>query len=245
MEADHAVFVYKTFRFPNIITTYVDNIGLILESLEQINQDKEAPRQYYEMTDLGKIGWILSIHVTHDCDKGTIALSQEKFIREVLERYGMLDTCPISTPALANKHLIKLSSPEINAKGYQHTLSSLMYPMLGTCPNLAYAVMALGCHAMNSSPNHQHALEHVLQYLQATINHQLILGYSTSSTPTLLSYVNADWASDVNDCKSMSGYVFTLGGSTISWSSKKQTTVALSSTEAKYIARAHAAKEAV
>jgi hypothetical protein len=81
--------------------------------------------------------------------------------------------------------------------------------------------------------------------LQATVNHQLILGRSASSSPTLLGYANADWASDVNNCKSMSGYVFTLGGGAISWSLKKQTTVALSSTEAKYIARAHAAKEAI
>ena len=137
-------------------------MGLISESLEWINQDKEALRQYYKMTDLGKIGWILGIHVTHDRDKGTIALSQEKFIREVLECYGMLDACLISTPALVNKHLIKLSSPKIDAKAYQCALSSLIYPMLETCPDLAYAVMALGCHTMNPGPDHQHALEHML-----------------------------------------------------------------------------------
>jgi hypothetical protein len=78
-----------------------------------------------------------------------------------------------------------------------------------------------------------------------TANCQLVLGHTPSSSPVLFGYADADWASDINDRKSTSGYVFTLGGGAISWSSKKQTTVALSSTEAEYIAGAHAAKEAI
>ena len=119
-----------------------------------------------------------------------------------------------------------------------------MYPMLATQPDLAYAVAALGRHATTPGPNHQHALEHVFRYLQATADYQLVLGHSTTSVPTLLGYANSDWASDVNNRKLTSGYVFTLGGGTISWSSKKQPTVTLSSTEAEYIAGAHATKEA-
>jgi hypothetical protein len=145
---------------------------------------------------------------------------------------------------LANEHLLKLSSPAIDARAYQRALSSLMYPMLATRPDLAYAIAALGRHAANPSPDHQHALNRVFCYLWATIDHQLVLGHSTTSIPTLLGYSNSDWASDVNDRKSTSGYVFTLGGGAISWSSKKQPTVALSSTEAEYITSAHAAKEA-
>ena len=149
---------------------------------------------------------------------------------------------PISTPALANECLVKLSFPEINAKAYQHALGSLIYPMLETQPDLGYMIAALGHHTTNSGPNHQCALKHMLQYLQATVNNQLILSHSASSSPTLLGYADANWASNVNNCKSTSGYIFTLGGSAISWSSKKQTTVALSSTEAEYMTGAHAAK---
>jgi len=119
-----------------------------------------------------------------------------------------------------------------------------MYPMLATRLDLAYAVTALGHHAATPGPNHQHALERIFCYLQATANYQLVLGHSATSVPTLLGYADSNWASDVNDRKLMSGYVFTLGGGAISWSSKKQPTVALSSTEAKYIASAHATKEA-
>src|SRR6266851_1057801 len=197
------------------------------------------------MTNLGKMGWILGIHMTCNREKGTIALSQERFIKEMLVRYGMSEARPISTPALANEHLLKLSSPEVDTKLYQHALSSLMYPMLGTRPNLGYAIAALGHHATNPGPDHQHALECMFHYLQATSNHRLVLGRGTSGNSTLLGYADADWASDVNNCKSTLGYMFKLGGGAISWSSKKQAAIALSSTEAEYITRAHAAKEAI
>src|SRR5216683_3914589 len=107
------------------------------------------------MTDLGKMSWILGIHVDHDREKGTIALSQENFIKEILEHHGMSDSRPISTPSLANEHLVKLDSPEISTKSYQHALGALMYPMLSTHPDLSYAIATLGCHAANPGPDHQ------------------------------------------------------------------------------------------
>ena len=244
-EADHTVFICKSSGFPDIITTYVDDMGLISESLEHINRDKKALRRHYQMMDLGEMGWILGIHMTHNCEKGTIALLQEKFIKEMLVCYGMSEAHPISTPALANEHLLKLSSPEVDAKSYQCTLGSLIYPMLGTHPDLGYTIAALSRHATNPSPDHQHALEHVFCYLQATSDHQLILRRGTLGNSTLLGYADADWASDVNDCKSTSGYMFKLRGSAISWSSKKQAAIVLSSTKAEYITRAHTTKKAI
>ena len=74
-EVDHTVFVRDTDGFPDIITLYVDNMGLISESLECILQDKEALSKHYQMTDLSEMGWILGIQITHDHEKGTLALS--------------------------------------------------------------------------------------------------------------------------------------------------------------------------
>ena len=79
--------------------------------------------------------------------------------------YSMIDAYPISTPTLVNEHLIKLSSPEIDAKVYQHALCSLIYTMLGTLSDLGYAIMALGHHAANLGPDHQYALKCMFQYL--------------------------------------------------------------------------------
>jgi hypothetical protein len=246
MQVDHTIFMRKSSdTFPDIISTYVDDMGLISESLECINRDKEALWQHYKMTDLGEMGWILSICVTCNWEKCMISLSQTKFINNTLEHYGMQNAHPISSPTLANECLLKLSSPAIDAKVYQRALGSLIYSMLVTQLDLIYTVTVLGRHATNPGPDHQHALERVFHYLWATSNHQLVLGHGTTSIPTLLGYANFNWASNVNDHKSTSGYIFTLGSGAISWSSKKQPTVALSSTEAEYIAGAHAAKEAV
>jgi len=86
----------------------------------------------------------------------------------------MSNSRPISTPALPNECLIKLSSPKVNTKSYQRALGSLMYPMLGTRPDLSYAIAALGRHAANPGPDHQRALKRVFQYLQGTSDQQLV-----------------------------------------------------------------------
>ena len=192
-EADHAIFVHESpDTFPDIISTYVDDMGLISKSLECINQDKEALRHHYEMTNLGEMGWILGIHMTCDQEKHTISLSQKKFINETLECYRMQNSHPISSPTLANEHLLKLTSPAINTKVYQWALSSLMYPMLATQLDLAYTIAALGRHAANPGPDHQHALDHVFHYLWATTDHQLVLGCNATSVPTLLGYTDSN-----------------------------------------------------
>jgi Reverse transcriptase (RNA-dependent DNA polymerase) len=128
----------------SIITLYADDITMVSNTLETMNQDKAALRESYEMTDLGDISWILGMHITRHRDTGWIAISQQKYIEEILGRFGMSDARPISTPTLTNEHLIKLTSAEIDIKTYQSALGALMYPMLGTCPDLAYTVAALG-----------------------------------------------------------------------------------------------------
>jgi reverse transcriptase-like protein len=116
--ADHTVFICLHNSTRSIITLYVDNITMVSNNLETINQDKEALKKHYEMTDLGEIAWILSIHITCNCKAGWIALLQEKFITETLERFGKGNVYPISTSALTNEHLKKLTISEIDIKSY-------------------------------------------------------------------------------------------------------------------------------
>ena len=120
-----------------------------------------------------------------------------------------------------------------------------MYPMLGTHPDLTYAIRALGQHTATPGEEHQQALDRVFRYLCTTKDWCLIYQHGTPESSTLTSYADANWANDLGDCKSTSSYIFKLAGGAISWSSKKQSSVALLSTEAKYIARAHATKELV
>ena len=119
-----------------------------------------------------------------------------------------------------------------------------MYAMLCTHPDLAYTIGILSQLSATPGKEHMHALDHVFCYLCATHNYALVFN-GKSGDHSLLGYVDADWASTVADQKSISGYVFTLAGAAISWSSKKQDCIALSSTEAEYIAGTHASKHAI
>ena len=185
------------------------------------------------------------MHVVRDCAAGWISISQEKYSNDVLERLGKATCRPTVTPALVGEHLVKVSVPEVDVKSYQSAVGALMYSMLGTRPDLAFTVGSLGRHSAKPGVEHQHALERTLRYLRSTSDHGLVFQCGMPRGTELLGYVDADWASDVNDRKSTSGFVFMLGVAAISWGSKKQTSVALSSTEAEYIAAAHAAKEAI
>jgi hypothetical protein len=151
------------------------------------------------MTDLGEISWILGIHIMQDREAGWITLSQQKYIEEILEHFGKSDVRPITTPAVANKHLIKLDSPEVDTKSYQGTLGALMYLMLGTHPDLAYTVGTLGHYAANPGHDHQCTLERVFHYLCGTHNYKLAYRHGTDSGLTLYGFTNTDWASNVND----------------------------------------------
>jgi hypothetical protein len=195
--------------------------------------------------DLGEIAWILRIHVMCDRRAGWIALSQEKYALEVLERFRKSDVRPISTPTLANEHLAKIDSPEIEVQAYQRAVGALMYLMLGTCLDLAYTVAALGRHSACPGTNHQRALDRAFRYLRATSDWKLTFQQGVPNGTILKGFVDTDWASDVNNHKSTSGFVFMLAGGAVSWGSKKQSAVALLSTEAEYIAAAHAAKEVI
>lgn len=244
-EADHAIFIRTHNGKTTIIALYVDDITIASEDPDEIASVKSMLKEHYEITDLGDITWILGMHVTRDRSAGWIALSQKAYVEAILDRFDKSTVRPISTPSLANDHLVKLSAPEADVKHFQSAISALMYPSLCTRPDLAYTVAALGRHAANPGPDHLRALDRVFRYLRGTTDTRLIFQKGTPHGSILRGYVDADWASDVNDRKSTSGFVFLLGGAAISWSSKKQSSVALSSTEAEYIAGAHATKEAV
>ena len=127
---------------------------------------------------------------------------------------------------------------------YQSALGSLMYLMLGNRPDIAYAIGILSQHAATPGKAHWDALMRVYCYLRGTTN--LKLTYCGSSkAEELLGYVDADFAGDTVDRRSTTGYAFILSGAAVSWASKKQRTVATSSTEAEYVAGSEAAKEAV
>ena len=126
---------------------------------------------------------------------------------------------------------------------YRNAVGCLMYLMVGTRPDLAAAVGVLSQFASNPCPTHWQALKRVFRYVQGTKTHGI--EFQAKEQEGLQGYSDADWAGDVDTRRSTSGYAFMMNGGCISWRSKKQRTVALSSTEAEYMALTEAVQEAI
>ena len=123
-------------------------------------------------------------------------------------------------------------------------LGSLMYSAIGTRPDISFAVNTLAQHASAPGEAHLRALKRIFHYLIGTKNYKLIFNGRTKDR-TLIGFVDADWAGDANSRRSISGYVFFLNGTPVSWAAKKQPSISLSSTESEYMASSLATREAV
>ena len=129
---------------------------------------------------------------------------------------------------------------ESDIKQYQAIFGSIMFAMIETRPDIAYATSVVSRHAKNPGKSHMEAAKQILRYLSATRDRGITFGGGDLS---IQGYSDSNWAGDKEDRKSTSGYVFMLNNGPISWASKRQKTVALSSTEAEYMALTLAAKE--
>jgi len=243
-EADHSLYL----RHDAIIAVYVDDMSLFAERIETIQQLKQQLKGKYEMTDLGEMKRFLGIEITRDRKVRTIRLNQERYIDEVLQRFGMENCKPMKTP-LPTRPNLEVYTEDANPDDrllYQSMLGSIMYAMLWTRPDLAYTVSLLGQFSANPGPEHWNCMKHVMRYLKGT--KFMELQYGGSSDPCSLNFhgfTDSDFAGDQATRKSTSGHVFMMSGGAVSWASKRQSTVAASSTEAEYIATAFATKEAI
>lgn len=151
---------------------------------------------------------------------------------------------PISTPLEPGLQLTKNTNLERINQPYRELIGSIMYIMLGSRPDLCYTIGYLSRFQDLPSQEHWVNLKRVLRYLQSTKHLKLMYSRNESDVP-VIGYVDSDWGSDAIDRKSVTGWIFKVFGATVSWCSRKQKTIALSSTEAEYIAACDAAVEAI
>lgn len=126
---------------------------------------------------------------------------------------------------------------------YQSIVGSLLYAAITNRPDIAQAVGVVSKFCANSTQSHLTAAKRILRYLKGTVN--LGLSYKKCADGNLIGYSDADWAGDMDDRHSTSGNVFLLAKRAVSWLSKKEATVALSTTEAEYVALSTATQEAI
>ena len=238
-EADHSLYVKKTGAGLVIIVVYVDDVIITGDNEDEIGKVKNLLKAEFDIKDLGKLMYFLGIEVIWTDDG--IWLMQCKYVLDMLKKFGMTGCKPIATPIEQNAKLRSDSGePLENPTLYRQIVGSLIYATL-TRPNMSHDVGVLSQFMHVPRKPHLDAARRVLRYAKGTLNYGLFYPYGANVE--VCGYTDADWAGSSYDRRSTSGYVFSLGSAAVSWSSKKQTTVALSSTEAEYCGAEMAASE--
>lgn len=238
-EVDPCVFTLTKGESMVIIGIWVDDLLVTSNDPHLLRLVKIEIEGEFEIRDLGAAKQLLGLNIQQD-DK-ILHVNQCHYIANLLETYNMTDCKPISTPM---EFGLKLKSePEATKvnEPYRELIGSLIWLSTCTRPDIAYATSKLASFCSHPTEAHWKAAKRVLRYLKATQN--IGISYSKKSSEMLQGYSDADWAGDIEDRKSTSGFVFMLSGGAICWESRKQRCVSLSSCESEYISLSDAAKE--
>lgn len=244
--ADHSLYIKQTMDYFMAVVIYVDDVILLVSGMAMMRKLKGSLEEEYDMSDLGELHFFLGVHIERRRAARTISMHQRSYIEGVLQRFGMADCKPIGTPLDPKAPLVKLGEEE-EAQGmidapYKESVGCLMYAMVATRADLAFAVSVVSQFMSKPGSMHWAAVKRIMRYLKGTLDMKLTLGGKDIS---LRGYCDADWGGDANTRKSTTGYAFFIGEGAISWNSKRQPTVALSTTEAEYMAASQSAKEAI
>jgi hypothetical protein len=226
-----------------IVVTYVDDLLVISDNIANIQWLYQSLGSTIIVNSLGPVNTFLGIEITRDRTKRTITLSQKKYTQKLLQKFGY-------TPSETMKPLIPIGNQiapntgELNPEAtrqYQQEIGSIMYLMTKTRPDLAYPIGLCARFMANPGPEHFKALNKIWKYLCSTWD--LSLHYQSESQ--LFTYCDADWGGDTTTRRSTTGFACLYRGGAITWNSRLQKTVALSSCEAEYMSLKEAVKEQV
>ncbi|KAK2372692.1 putative mitochondrial protein [Trifolium repens] len=243
-ELEYGVYVQHTSEGNMILVClYVDDILLTGSSEQEIAKFKKVLMNEFEMTDLGKMSYFLGMEFLYS-EKGII-LHQIKYELELLKRFK-LENCKIAiTPSDTNQKLDSDSDGEdVDATTFKQLVGSLRY-LCNTRPDICFAVGMVSRFMSKPKWSYYQAAVRILRYIKGTLKHGVLFPFKGKTKSELLSYSDSDWCGDRVDRRSTSGYLFKFLGGPISWCSKKQPVVALSTCEAEYIAGALTACQAV
>jgi len=247
--ADEAVFYKIEGDKYTIVATATDDFSVFADSSDTANFliQKQLSEQF-EISDLGPINWLLGVNITRDLSSHTISLGQQAYIDQIINRFGLSDARVATTPMEVGIDL-SFDSPQVSAvlltdtekTKYREMIGSLMYAAIKTRPDIAFAVSNLSQYLDAPRTTHLLAVTRVFRYLSGTKELKLVLGGLNS---TIIGYSDADWASQIHR-HSISGFAFFIGSGVVSWSSKKQPIITLSSTESEYVALTHSSKDII
>ena len=230
-----------------IIALYMDDIVIFRQEVKEINTVKQKLKEFHPMTDSSHVDKLLGIHFTWERKDGSIHLDQQSYVSQILKEFGITDCKPSYIPISLSVQLSDDSSPCLGRSDHKlfwRLIRQLIFLVTATRPNISYAVNQLSQFLVKLRQVHLVVAKHILHYIQATKDYELVFGAKERQRQELVVYTDSAYANSVRNCLT-TGFIFMINRSPVCWNSRKQMMTAQSSTEAEYMAVSEAAKQAI
>ncbi|XP_057444208.1 uncharacterized mitochondrial protein AtMg00810-like [Lotus japonicus] len=215
-----------------IAQIYVDDIVFGGMSEKMVDLFVTQMKSEFDMSLVGELNYFLGLQVRQMED--TLFVSQSKYAKELVKKFGLENATHKRTPAGTHIKLSKdESGTEVDQSMYRSMIGSLLY-LTASRPDISFAVGVCARYQAAPKASHLVQVKRIIKYVSGTSEYGIL--YANNTDPKLVGYCNADWAGNADDRKSTYGGCFFLGNNLISWFSKKQNCVSLSTVEAEYIA---------
>ncbi|GJS86810.1 putative ribonuclease H-like domain-containing protein [Tanacetum coccineum] len=229
---DPTLFTRKSGKHILLVQIYVDDIIFASTDHNACNIFSKEMSSKFQMSMMGQMSFFLGLQVSQS--PGGIFINQAKYALETLKKYGMDLSDPVDTPMVDRLKLDEdLMGIPVDQTRFRGMVGSLMY-LTASRPDLVFAVCMCARYQAKPTKKHFEAIKRVFRYLKGTIN--MGLWYPKDNAMSLTAYADADHAGCQDSRRSTSGSAQFLGDRLVSWSSKKQRSTAISTTEAEYIA---------
>ncbi len=244
--ADAAVYT-RTKDTTEILVTHVDDFLTLTPTAKASAELKKDILSLFHVRYLGVPTKFIGFDVKIDSALGTIKISQEQTIKDLAARFDLLTAKPRIIPLSTAEKLTCEGEPlDIERYPYSSLVGGLIWISTSTRPDIAYAVGSLARYMSAPTAQHWETAKNVVRYLTGTSSYGIVYGgkpFEPLKPIVLDGFSDADYGGDTDSRRSTTGYVFTLNGSAISWSSKRQSTIAVSTTEAEVQAATAAVQE--
>jgi transposase InsO family protein len=241
LNADQCVFTNKEHDV--FVLVFVDDLQITGPNTSAINALRAGLKTKFTLKEFDARTF-LGLQIERNPSESLLRLHQRPYAERILQEFGFRDSKPVSTPMLEHSLLTHEGNVDITLqKWYRKVVGSLNHLATHTRPDLAYAISCLSRHLENPNKDHEAAAKRVLRYLNGTLDTGITF-QCRSNEPMVFGYSDSDWAGDAETRRSTSGYAFFVAGGLVSWTSRRQSIVTLSSTEAEYVALTETFREA-
>ncbi|KAE9076984.1 hypothetical protein PF010_g23681 [Phytophthora fragariae] len=244
LDSDYGLYAQKmgeSGEISMLLTVYVDDI-LLLGPTDLCRSVAQQLAEEFELTALGPVKYLLGVENLIDPLRKEVVYCQRQHVKDILKRFNMESCNGCATPEGTTPQQLRAPMDK-SYLPYRELVGSLQYLVSASRPDIAHGVRNLGKYLSNYTYEHYFMAKRVLRYLASTVDYGLVNTIGTGSRVTVTCFMDVDYANDVDDRKSISGYVTMLDGNVVSYASRKQEINAQSTTEAEYVAMNEGTKD--